>query len=122
MGGPEHDPVLDALDALVEALHQNIAGDRDAVERAAHIRDERARGLSYRAIVSAEEPPLIVERVRESLDRLARHGAQFRRAEAHALHAEGMTMDEIAALFGVTRQRVSALLRGRGATDASPSP
>ena len=30
---------------------------------------------------------------------------------AWALHREGMTMDEIAKLFGVTRQRVSALLR-----------
>ena len=32
-------------------------------------------------------------------------------AEARALHDEGLTMAEIAALFGVSRQRVSALLR-----------
>ena len=31
--------------------------------------------------------------------------------EARVLHGEGMTMDQIAKLFGVTRQRVSALLR-----------
>jgi DNA-binding transcriptional regulator LsrR (DeoR family) len=34
-----------------------------------------------------------------------------RRAEARALYAEGLTMDQIAERFGVTRQRVSALLR-----------
>ena len=34
-----------------------------------------------------------------------------RRAEARALYDEGLTMDEIATLFGVTRQRVSGLLR-----------
>jgi transcriptional regulator len=31
------------------------------------------------------------------------------RTEPRALHHEGMTMDEIARQFGVTRQRVSAL-------------
>ena len=35
----------------------------------------------------------------------------MRRAEAHALYAEGLTMDQIAERFGVTLQRVSALLR-----------
>jgi predicted transcriptional regulator len=34
-----------------------------------------------------------------------------RRTEARTLHREGLTMDQIAQLFGVTRQRVSALLR-----------
>jgi DNA-binding transcriptional regulator LsrR (DeoR family) len=34
-----------------------------------------------------------------------------RRAEAQALYAEGMTMEQIADRFGVTRQRVSTLLR-----------
>ena len=105
--------MLVALDALVEALRENIAADNEAIERAAHIRAQRARGLSYRAIVRSEEPPLIVELVCESLDRLSRNGANFRRAEAQALHDAGMTMAEIAELFVVTRQRVSALLRPR---------
>jgi transposase len=39
------------------------------------------------------------------------YGNRVRRTEARALHGEGMTMDEIAKLFGVTRQRISALLR-----------
>ena len=32
-------------------------------------------------------------------------------AEARALYAEGLTMAQIAELFGVSRQRVAALLR-----------
>ena len=38
-------------------------------------------------------------------------GAEFRAAQARSLHDEGMTMDTIGELFGVTRQRISALLR-----------
>ena len=38
-------------------------------------------------------------------------GERFRSAQARSLHAEGMTMNVIAKLFGVTRQRISALLR-----------
>ncbi len=41
---------------------------------------------------------------------LADAGSRWRRAEARALHREGLSMEKIAVLFGVTRQRVSALL------------
>jgi len=44
------------------------------------------------------------------IDVLIDAGGQFRGAEANALYDEGANMDEIAALFGVSRQRVSALL------------
>jgi DNA-binding transcriptional regulator LsrR (DeoR family) len=46
-------------------------------------------------------------------------GANVRRAEAEALYAEGLTMEQIAKSFGVTRQRVSALLR-KGPKDPRP--
>ena len=113
----QQDPVLAALDSLVEALRRNIASDRQAIRRAAHICRERERGLSYGEIVTAEVPPLIVELTRQSLDRLAQHGAQLRRVEARALYDEGMTMKHIAALFGVTRQRVSVLLQTQADRD-----
>ena len=37
----------------------------------------------------------------------------LRSAEERALYAEGLTMNQIVELFGVSRQRVSALLRAR---------
>jgi len=46
-------------------------------------------------------------------DKLTAAGADWRREEARALHREGLSMDAIALLFGVTRQRVSALLASR---------
>jgi DNA-directed RNA polymerase sigma subunit (sigma70/sigma32) len=81
-------------------------------DRIAHVVSAREAGASYREIVSSEPGKLLVEMLTEAAKTLDAAGGTVRRAEARALHDEGMTMDEIATLFGVTRQRVSALLRG----------
>jgi predicted XRE-type DNA-binding protein len=105
------DDVLDALDALVDVLEENNRRNMRAIERAQTIRDLRTQGLSYTEIVTAEARPLIVEMATANLEALLRTGSRLRREQAAALHREGMTMDRIAELFGVTRQRVSALIR-----------
>jgi DNA-binding CsgD family transcriptional regulator len=111
------DPVLDALDGLVRALRDNQSRIEATIARAERIREQRDEGLSYREIESGVDRPLIVELTRDNLAALVEAGSRLRRAEARALHAEGMTMEQIAELFGVTRQRVSALLR----SDREPS-
>ena len=73
----------------------------------------REEGRSYKEIESGVTGPLVVELTRDNLAALIEAGSRLRKAEARALHAEGMTMEQIAELFGVTRQRVSALLRNR---------
>lgn len=105
------DPVLVALDGLVDALRQNVEASRLAMERADRIKELRSQGLRYRDIADETGAPMVVQLVTDNLDRLRVHGAQLRQAQAAALHDEGMTMDQIASLFGVTRQRISALLR-----------
>jgi Sigma-70, region 4 len=105
------DAFLQALTALEEVITEN---DRRATlikKRMTRIRKARARGLQYSDTVSNEDGPLIVQLITESSTALHTSGANVRRAEAQALHDEGMTMDQIAERFGVTRQRVSALLR-----------
>jgi hypothetical protein len=105
------DAFLRALTALEEVIAEN---DRRATlikKRMARIRKARARGLPYSDMVSNEDGPLIVQLLTESSTELDTCGANVRRAEAQALYGEGMTMDQIAERFGVTRQRVSALLR-----------
>ncbi|MBV8302742.1 MAG: helix-turn-helix domain-containing protein [Acidimicrobiia bacterium] len=106
-----NDPVLEALAGLVRALRNNRARIEATLARAERIREQREAGLSYREIESDEQRPLIVELTRDNLAALVEAGSRLRRAEARALHAEGMTMEQIAELFGVSRQRVSALLR-----------
>ena len=103
---------ISVLDELVEALEESTAANHAAVQRAREIQRNTASGKSVSEIVLAEERPLIVELIRANIQRLYDVGGRLRRAEARTLHDEGMTMDTIARLFGVTRQRVSALVKG----------
>jgi hypothetical protein len=107
----EKDEVLEALSTLVAVLHENIQRGSRALERAEEIRRRRESGLRYSEIARAEERPLIVELASMNQQALNEAGSKFRQAQARALHREGLSMDAIAKLFGVTRQRVSALLK-----------
>jgi hypothetical protein len=78
--------------------------------RAERMRVSRDAGARWRDIVDAEERPLIAEMLTDTIQRFEASGTRFRREKARALHDEGMTMDRIAELFGLTRQRISALL------------
>ena len=100
-----------ALLDLERILDTNLEHIAQIKRRIAEIQRGRSDGLSYTEIVDAARSPLLVQLITESTQALDGYGARVRRAEASALHAEGMTMEEIAERFGVTRQRVSALLR-----------
>jgi hypothetical protein len=105
------DAFLRALTALEQVIADNDRRAKLIKKRMARIRRARARGIPYADTVSDEDGPLIVQLLTESSTALDTCGANVRRAEAQALYDEGMTMDQIAGRFGVTRQRVSALLR-----------
>jgi hypothetical protein len=105
------DEFLEALTALEEILEDHSKRSRLIKKRIAQIRRGRANGASYSELVSNHDNPLIVQLLTETSTALDTGGADVRRAEARALYAEGLTMDQIAERFGVTRQRVSALLR-----------
>ncbi len=119
-GPPTQDPTLLALENLVDAAQQVARMTEHVTARAAHIRACRLQGRPYREIVSSEELPLIAGLLTEHIGRLEAASTRFRRAEAAALHREGMTMEEIARLFGLTRQRISALIRGAAAAPHKP--
>lgn len=107
----ESDPVLEALQLVTADLEKNIEASRIAIERADEIRNLRSRGLGYAQILDELGRPLVVELITENLDRLRDSGATLRQSQASALHAEGLTMERIADLFGVSRQRISTLLK-----------
>jgi len=104
----------DAVDACLESLNDTLGLIRSMAEQtmqqASRTRERRREGSSYVDAVAAEDQP-VVELVSRMIDVLVVVGSRLRRAEARALHEEGATMEEIAQLFGVTRQRVSALLK-----------
>lgn len=107
------DPVLAAMDELAEALSRNVEVGSLVLERLVEARAKRLAGQSWTEMVETEERPLTVELLTANIDRLSSSGSRLRRAQAKALHDEGLTMEQIATFFGVTRQRVSALLKER---------
>ncbi len=109
----ESERAVAALRELIDAIDRSVEELRSARVRAEQLLAERERGRSWLEIVTAEARPLIVEQVSSVLARLAAVGSGWRREQAAALHAENVSINRIAALFGVTRQRVSALLHER---------
>ncbi len=110
-GGDSFDRALGDLERTLNANAQRMAQIK---RRIAEIRRQRSAGRSYREIVEAAQGDLSVQLITEATQALDEVGARVRRTEALALYREGMTMEEIAEKFGVTRQRVSALLRDAG--------
>lgn len=102
---------LAALDELAEALDDNVERARRMKARIGELQRALGAGRALRDVIPEEEPPPIVRLLTDSARVLDAYGSRVRRTEARALYSEGMTMDEIATMFGVSRQRVSVLLR-----------
>jgi hypothetical protein len=100
-----------ALQALVVELDRCSEELAQARERADELLAKRRSGQTWEEIVSQESRPLVVERLSTVLAALARAGSAWRREQALALQAEQVSINRIAAMFGVTRQRISTLLR-----------
>lgn len=110
----EGDPIIrltKALEQVETALADNIERGIEIQRRVQWFRDQVAVGATVESLVSAESVPRAVEMLTLNAMVLETAGAEFRSTLAHALRAEGMTTEAIGKLFGVTRQRVSALLR-----------
>jgi hypothetical protein len=105
------DPAMAALEALVTELQVCIDQLTHAHSRAEHLLAERHNGRAWLDVVTSERRPLVVESISAVMASLASAGHAWRREQARALNAEDVSINRIAALFGVTRQRISALLR-----------
>ena len=107
--------LLTALDDIETAAGDNVERSRAIQQRARHLRRRLRAGEPLVSVVRDEEPPLIVELLSTNMATLETAGAELRAAQALALRAEGLTIEAIAELFGVTRQRISALLKQKAA-------
>ena len=106
----DQDAVLDALDALDAVLAELPDRAARMRRRITRMTAEREEGRAYSEMLASPGSHLL-EMVTTATRALETAGADLRRAEARALHDEGLTMDQIAERFGVTRQRISAVLR-----------
>lgn len=111
-----------ALDSLIDALEETVEDFRHLIDRAARLRDDVDAGRTLSEAMPAEQRPLIITKLVEITDRLHEAGGSVRRAEAQQLRAEGRTQDEIAEIFGLTRQRVAKLLESPAVKKPSKRP
>lgn len=109
----EQDPAARALSELMTVLDTCIVELGGARQRAEKLLEEREAGRAWLDIVTTESRPLVVEQISSVMAALASAGGSWRREEAYALASEQVSINRIAAMFGVTRQRISALLRER---------
>jgi hypothetical protein len=116
------DPATRALERLVSELDACIAELQHARNRSERLLEKRRSGRPWLEIVTGEARPLVVESISTVLGSLATAGHAWRLEQASALQGEDVSINRIAALFGVTRQRISALLRERDAERAPGAP
>ncbi len=109
----EQDPAVRALGELLTVLDNCITELSGARARAEKLLSERETGRAWLDLVTAESRPLVVEQISSVMASLASAGGAWRREQAYALASEQVSINRIAAMFGVTRQRISALLRER---------
>jgi hypothetical protein len=110
---PEHEDFLSALRDLQGALDQTLESVQQMRARSNEILESASAGHALRDSVPLEQRPVLVQLLTQTTELLQTYGNRVRITEANALYSEGMTMDQIARLFGVSRQRISTLLRGR---------
>ena len=100
-----------AVDELRAAIADNLERNQVILTRLEELETGLRDGASAGDLAAAEPTPGVAEMLSQNLAALETAGSTFQTAQARALHADGLTMDAIAERFGVTRQRVSALLR-----------
>ena len=105
--------VLAALGEVMEVLRVNAHRAQAATARAASLRDRRLAGARYVDIVAEDHDALALESVTRNMTDLINAGAKLRRAAARALHAEGLTMEQIAQLFRSQLSKFESWIRGQ---------
>jgi CheY-like chemotaxis protein len=107
------DDLLASLDFLADVLMANARRSEALVEEIRLISEGRRQGQHYRELLSLR-PTAVLDLTRASVRSLVDGSRRVQLSAAQALHDEGMTMGAIGRLLGVTRQRISALLKNVG--------
>ncbi len=110
-GDPQAD--LAVLDGLADAVEENARDERRLGRRLRQLRVGRAAGRTWHDLLSGERQPGVLDLASRILTRLTETSGSLRRVIARGLRLEGATIAAIAARFGVSHQRVSALLHRR---------
>jgi hypothetical protein len=105
------DLTLDTLDDLALTIDENADEEHRLAGRIRRLRAGRAAGRSWEDVLADEPLPGTLELASAVLGRLSQASAALRRTVARGLRAQGVSVAAIAERFGVSRQRISALLK-----------
>lgn len=108
-----------ALDEVAEAADQTALDQQRLARRARSMSRQRRLGWSWSQILQRERQPGILVLMARSARRLHEVNGRFRPALVGALLNEGLSTRGIAKMFGVTHQRISAMLK-RAAPERRP--
>lgn len=106
-----------ALASIEIAAAANVERSLEIQRRVRWLHEQIDSGHSIAELVQSEESPRVTELVSANMTILETVGAELRASMALALREDGLTIESIAGLFGVTRQRISALLRQKAALE-----
>src|SRR3954447_12839338 len=110
-----------ALEEVASAAEESAAEQRDVARRVRAIDRKRQRGWSWVRILDDEPSPGVLELVRKSARGAAAAASGLVHLVAVGLSEEGESRRRIGHRFGMSHQRISAVLNGdrRSATSAS---
>ncbi|MDE3086539.1 MAG: hypothetical protein KGJ77_07205 [Acidobacteriota bacterium] len=109
-GARQGDEVLEAIDALTDAVEANSDDEKLLTQRLDELRRERERGVPVTQALADEDNPGTMQVLGRVLSRLMDASGNVRRALARSMRSEGTSIPAIARIFGVTHQRVSNIL------------
>ena len=109
-GVRQEDEVLEAIDALADAVEANSDDEKLLTQRLDDLRRDRERGVPVTQALADEGAPGTMQVLGRVLSRLMDASGNVRRALARSMRTEGTSIPAIARIFGVTHQRVSNIL------------
>lgn len=103
-------PMAGALDQVAEAADETALDQQRLARRARSMSRQRRLGWSWSKILERERQPGLLVLMDRSVRRLQDVSGRFRPALGQALADAGLSTRQIAKMFGVTQQRISAML------------
>ena len=113
-------PTAGALNQIAEVADETARDQQRVSRRARSMSRQRLLGWSWSQILERERQPGLLVLMDRSARRLHEVTGRFRTALAQALVGEGFSTRQVAKIYGVTHQRISAMLSRAGPAPTPP--